>query len=102
MKRTPINKVSEKQKRRNKEWADITDRVCEELQYICQYCGKKGQRSNSWRFDYLDGHHILLKSRGGIDAKENCYIAHRLCHQYIHGHNVIVSLGDYKNRELWL
>lgn len=103
MKRTRIKPISDKQKEKNRIWNKITDEVCEELGYICQYCGKKGQRTVPERFDYLDGHHIIKRSQGGRNVKGNCCIAHRIpCHRYIDDHNVRVAIGDYKTRVLFI
>ena len=101
MKRTRrINPISEKQKVKNAHWSKVTDEVCLELDFICQYCGKKGQRSNpndSWT--YLNGHHII-KRRFNIHTKEICYPVHQLpCHPK--ADKIKVSIGDYKTRELF-
>lgn len=100
MKKSGIKPISDKQKVKNAHWNKITDEVCQELNYICQYCGKRGQRSNSWQWDYLDGHHII-KRRFNIHTKENCYPVHRApCHA--EADKIQVSIGDYKLRELFL
>jgi len=103
MKRTPLRKVSQKQAEKNRIWNEITDEVCEKSGYICFYCGKKGQRDNpDDPRTYLDGHHII-KRRFNIHTKENCYPCHRApCHREIEDKNIIVSIGDYKTRELFL
>lgn len=101
MKRTRIKLISDKQREKNAGWNKITDSVCEELGYICQYCGKHGQRDEPNRWGYLDGHHIL-KRRFNIHTKENCYPCHRFCHEEIERKNVRVEIGDYKTRELFL
>lgn len=100
MKRTPLRKVSTKQAIKNKLWNKITNEVCFELDYICQYCGKHGQRLNPSGWDYLDGHHII-KRRFNIHTKENCYPVHRVpCHREIEDKNIQVQIGDYKDKEL--
>lgn len=102
MKKSRINPISKKQRIRNKLWAEITDQLCLELKYTCQYCGKLGQRDNLGNlWTYLDGHHIFKRSRGRLDTKENCYPCHRHCHEEIERKNIVVSLGDYKDRELF-
>lgn len=90
---------SDKQKDKDAHWNKITDEVCEELDYICQYCGWKGQRYYPDELSYLDGHHII-KRRFNIHTKENCYPVHRKCHA--EADKVVVSIGDYKTRELFL
>lgn len=100
--RKRIKPISDKQKIKNALWNKITNGRCEKLGYICEYCGKRGQRINSEALDWLDGHHIQRRSRGRIDTEENCYICHRVCHSYIEDHNIIVSQGDYWKRKYWL
>lgn len=99
MKRTRIKPISPKQKAKNAQWNKITDEVCEELNWVCQYCGKRGQRFNKYKWDYLDGHHII-KRRFNIHTKENCYPVHRKCHA--EADKVVVSIGDYKTREYFM
>lgn len=100
MKKSRIKPVSDKQKVKNALWNKITDDVCEELGYICQYCGGMGQRNHPddpWT--YLDGHH-MVKRRYNISTKEVCYPVHRLpCHEEIGRKNIQVTIGDYKTRE---
>ena len=75
-----LNKVSDKQKVINKLWGEITDEVAEERGFICQWCGKPGQRTDPTTFDYLNGHHKIPR-RYGIHTKKNCYIVHQvICH----------------------
>jgi len=81
MKRTAIRRVSDKQKIKNAHWKKVTGERARELGYICQWCGKKGQRIDPNGWDYLDGHHIIPR-RYNIHIKENCYIVHRVsCHE---------------------
>jgi len=77
-----LNKVSDKQAQINKVWQKITDEKAREVRFICQLCGKLGQRHSSMAvFTYLDGHHIIPR-RFNIHTKENCYIVHRIsCHE---------------------
>lgn len=92
MRKSGIKPISTKQKEKNAHWKKVTDERVEEGAYICQWCGKRGQRDSSMAlFSYLDGHHIVRRSRGRIDTKDNCYIVHRICHQYIHDHNIDVG-----------
>lgn len=98
MKKTPLRKVSSKQKEKNRIWNEITNERCRELNMVCQYCGKRGQRDEPNRWGYLDGHHII-KRRFNVHNRENCYPCHRHCHEEIERKNIQVSIGDYKNRE---
>ena len=90
MRRTPLRKVSHKQAEKNRAWRKITDELCRELGYVCGWCGYKGQRTVPERMDWLTGHHIISRARGGIYIKENCYICHITCHQFIHDNNIDV------------
>jgi len=103
MKQGRIKPISDKQKEKNAHWKKVTDERCEELDYICQYCGRKGQRDNpNDPWTYLDGHHTV-KRRYNIHTKEVCYPCHRLpCHSFIEDNNIEVAIGDYKLRELFL
>jgi len=98
-----MRKVSDKQKLKNAEWNRITDSLCEELGYVCQYCGMPGQRTGPERWEYLDGHHIVKRSLGGKNEKSNCYPCHRVpCHREIDDKGIIVSIGDYKDRQYFM
>ena len=78
--RKPINKVSERQKAINLAWGEITDARAKEENFICQWCGRPGQRTTPHKFDYLNGHHKIPR-RYNIHTKDNCYIVHQaLCH----------------------
>ena len=91
--------VSEKQRAKNILWNKITDERAAEEYFICQWCHKQGQRLYPDRFwDWLDGHHIV-KRRHNNHTRENCYIAHRLCHNFIEDNNIDVSL--YRNKQEW-
>ncbi len=97
-----LRHTSDKQRAKNVHWNKITDEVCLELKMVCQYCGKKGQRTVPERLDYLDGHH-LVRRRFNLHTKEVCYPCHRLpCHREIEDKNIKVQVGDYKTRELFL
>ena len=100
MKRTKLKPVSLKQAKKNKIWRRITEELCQESGYVCRWCGYKGQRTVPERLDWLTGHHILSRARGGIYTKENCYTCHITCHQFIHDKNVDVKI--YHNKEEWL
>jgi len=81
MKHTRIKPISAKQAVKNAHWKKITDERAKEEDYVCQWCGKRGQRTDMEGWDYLDGHHIIPR-RYNIHTKENCYIVHRVrCHE---------------------
>jgi len=91
--------VSDKQKTKNTLWDKITDERCYELGFMCQWCHRPGQRNDPSRFwDFLDGHHIE-KRRYNIHTKKNCYIAHRLCHDFIEDNSIDVR--EYPDKEAW-
>jgi len=85
-----INKISQKQKYINSEWHKNVQQKCEDLDFTCQWCGKKGLPTKSGiRRNCLTGHHII-KRRFGVHTYANVYICHWLCHDYIEIHNVSV------------
>ena len=100
MKRAKLNPISKKQAKKNKVWRRVTDELCQELEYCCQWCGYRGQRTVPDRLDWLTGHHIVSRARGGNYIKENCFLVHQSCHQFIHDNNVDVKI--YHNKEEWL
>jgi len=77
-----INKKSDKQKVKDDHWNKVADERCIEEDFICQWCHERGQRTDSERLDYLDGHH-LVKRRYNIHTKESCFITHRKCHEEV-------------------
>jgi hypothetical protein len=93
----PINKITEKQKTRNKIWSENTNKRIVELDYTCQWCGKRGQRTGTLNF--LSGHHIE-KRRFNNDDISNVYVAHWItCHQFIEQKSIDVRI--YKTRKEW-
>ena len=95
-----LRKVSPKQAKKNKVWRRITDELCQEVEYRCIWCGYKGQRTVSERLDWLTGHHIVSRARGGIYTKDNCFICHITCHQEITDNNIDTRV--YHNKKEWL
>lgn len=92
-----INKVSQKQRERNKNWSEVTNQKIIELGYRCQWCGGLGQRTGTMNF--LSGHHIQ-KRRYHNDDISNVYICHWLtCHCFIEQNSIDVSV--YKNKLEW-
>ena len=101
MKRTVLRKISPKQAEKNRAWRKIVDELCQELDYRCQWCGYKGQRTVPERWiDWLTGHHIVSRARGGIYTKENCFLVHQSCHQEITDNSIDVRV--YHNKKEWL
>ncbi len=92
MKKTPLRKVSKKQAIKNKIWREITLLKWGKQNHYCSWCGRY--------VDNPDGHHIIRRSRGRIDTEDNCYIVHRICHDFIGLNNIDVSV--YKNKGEWL
>ena len=91
MKRVRINPISKRQRQKNEKWQEITNELCQKLEYRCQYCGRKGHRRDIDSLFYLDGHHFIKRSLGGTDIKENCYLAHRKCHTEIEAKGIILK-----------
>ncbi len=93
--------MSTKQRAKNKLWAQITEERCRKLDFICEYCGKHGQRDEPNRWGYLDGHHII-KRRFNDNTSSNCYICHRHCHEEIESKHITVAQGDYETRKYFI
>ena len=95
MRKTPLRKISEKQKEKLKVWRDVTIERANQLKekynvVICEYCGKPAGDSELFT---LGGHHIDRNRRH--NTIENCYLCHYVCHGYIHDHNVLVFQEDF-------
>jgi hypothetical protein len=88
-----LNLVSDKQKKRNQTWKEVTDQKAKEQNSICQWCGLLGKRDTS--FDCLTGHHVKPRRYNDHTIK-NCYVCHLLCHQFITDHNVDVLIFPNK------
>lgn len=82
MKQTRINPISKKQRKCKKTWAEIEAECIEEAHHRCKVCGQPPRD-----FRGLKGHHIIKKSQGGKDTKENCLITCGACHS-ITGHDL--------------
>lgn len=78
MKRTPINKMSDKKKIEKGIEAEIRAKLLEEHGGLCQNC----QRQPDYRG--LQLHHLLFKSRGGVTSDSNCVLICARCHSKYH------------------
>ena len=101
--KTPINQKSQKQKYIDSEWHKNVQQKCIDLDFTCQWCGKKGLPTKAGLSrNCLTGHHII-KRRFGIHTYENVYICHWNCHDWIETHNIKVerypALKDWENRD---
>lgn len=75
LKRKPLNKISKKQKARNRELAKIKPPE----DGLCQEC----KRPPDWRG--LSRHHLLFRSHGGKDTADNLKWLCGICHDKMHG-----------------
>jgi hypothetical protein len=93
----PMNKITVKQKARNKIWSENTNLRILQLNNRCEWCGKLGQRTGTDNF--LSGHH-KQKRRFKNDDISNVYVCHWLtCHCEIESKSINVNL--YPNKEAW-
>jgi hypothetical protein len=83
-----LNKVSEKQRAKNKAWKKVTEQKAHALGYICQWCLCPLQQHLIKR---IDGHHII-KRRYNIHTIDNCYIVIGECHSFIEDNNIDVRV----------
>jgi len=95
--KTQLKLATPKQIKKNKAWRIVTDEKCVELNFICEWCGKKGTRDFD-DFNRLEGHHIVSR-RYGDYSKSNCYIIHKIEHQFITDHSINVKI--YRNLKEW-
>lgn len=94
-----LNPVSDRQKLINALWREITDQKAKDLNNICQWCHLPGRRDAP--FNKLIGHHII-KRRYQLNTYENCFVCHRLCHNFIEINNIDVAkhpLNNPRNRK---
>lgn len=81
MKRTPLRKVSDKQRKKNHEWAEVVKHKKTKIGCKCEVCGVYS--------DNIDGHHIVFRSQGGKNTLENCLLVCCFCHHKIHFGNSV-------------
>jgi hypothetical protein len=98
VRKTPLKKISDKQRRKLAEWRLITEqRILQLIDIygypICEYCGGYEGKHEFWR---LDGHHI--DGNRNNNTPENCYIVHRICHSKITDNNIKVKQLDFQGR----
>lgn len=77
---TKIQQVSEKQRAKNKTWKEIELLALKRANYTCEAKleGCEGDK-------YLQGHHIIFRSKGGKHTLENTLICCSHCHDLLHG-----------------
>src|SRR5262249_29989672 len=60
--------------------APTVAKLLKEQQGKCTWCGLFFRHGDVWNVD-----HIVPKSQGGTDARDNLQLLHRHCHQRKHG-----------------
>jgi len=81
MKRTKINPIGKKQRKKKVKWnAMVAFLIKHRAHYLCEVCNKPPD------FRGLQGHHIKARSQGGKDIPENCLITCGRCHA-VDGHH---------------
>jgi len=101
MLRKAIRKVSDKQKIRNKQWAEVKRKRIEYLteKYgftICEWSGESGYLDDYESLNFLDAHHIDNNRRN--NTPENCYIVKRKYHTLFKGNHTQVKQEDFQGR----
>lgn len=79
LKRTRIKPVSDKAKAKAATWKKVRKEVIERDQRLCRLCDIEGRRTPC-----LDVHHILYRSQGGADVRDNLISLCRECHDRAH------------------
>lgn len=74
-----INKVSEKQRLKNKTWKEVELEALERAKYTCE-AKLEGCEGNK----FLQGHHIIFRSKGGKNSLDNIIICCQHCHAKFH------------------
>lgn len=107
MKRTRINPISDKQRKKNALWRKVVMTRANELRekyghIICEYSGETITTLSSMGDDMNDGwgHHI--DGNRNNNTIENCYVCKYKYHSAITDKNIQVSSEDFIGRELWL
>ncbi len=77
MKRTPLRKVSKKQRARKSAWAKVTAQRIEDVGGRCEECNRI--------YILLYGHH-RLPARFKDDSYQNCVVLCWGCHRFVHEH----------------
>ena len=88
MKRTPLKKISSKQRRLNQEWREKTLLRWAELKRKCEWCG--GYVASP------DGHH---EPKRRYNISQIPYVCHRLCHDFIGENNI--NVRKYPSKIEW-
>lgn len=81
----PINKISPKTARRNREWLQ-TVQYCM-IHYakgLCEIRATDECKEREFKPDWrgLSGHHVIPRSNGRIDTEDNCIIGCGDCHNH--------------------
>jgi len=80
MKRTPLRKISDKQKAKKKKWKEIFFEKLEREGYWCEWCKKYGSPNHP--YNPLVPHHIDHNRNN--NTYENCMRIHLHCHNEHH------------------
>ena len=101
MRKTPLRKMSERQKARNEEWARVKQARIEYLIRvygfpICEWSGERGNLDDPESLHFLDAHHI--DHNRGNNTFENCYIVKRIYHTFITDNSIKVEQEDFQGR----
>ena len=91
MKKTPLRKVSEKQRLLLDEWVEVCHQKMEmqvkERGYI--YCEICGLPEKNWEGGVIWGHHLNRNRKD--NTLGNCLLSHWVCHQQIHNGKIKIE-----------
>ncbi len=90
MTRTPMRKISSKQRAKQKAWAIVVRRRMEEMNGTCE-----GAIPGICTGRATDGHHLKTRARGGTNDYENVCVLCAACHRHVHANPIWSAAFGY-------
>jgi hypothetical protein len=75
---------------------DVYTAVAERDHYQCRCCGRKGQYDATIAANALHRHHLVYRSKQGLDTTSNLVSLDAICHSLIHARQLWI-IGDDAN-----